>query len=59
VKTYYIVAKITANVGLPIKAESLENALEQSKGLKDEDFIKVKGEWQDGKHEITGLYVED
>jgi len=58
-KTYYIMAKVTANVHLAIKAKSLEDALEQSEILKDDDFINVKGEWVDGEHEIIGVFIED
>lgn len=55
-KNFTINANITAWVGIQIKAESLEDALAQSKDLKAEDFITIEpNEHLDSSLEIQGV----
>jgi hypothetical protein len=42
-------------VSIPVVAESLQDALDQSKSLRESDFVKWNGEYEDGKIEIEGI----
>jgi len=58
-KTFTIQADLTLQVGLSIKAESLEDAVQQSKELKELDFVTIKDEFQDGSMKIRGVWEND
>ena len=55
-KTFSVNADLKIWAGIEIKAESLEDALEQGRKLKELDFITVKGEFLDGSIKLSGLY---
>ena len=55
-KTYTIQAKLDLLVGITIKANSLEDALEQSKKLIETDFVTISEDFIDGSLEVTGIY---
>lgn len=48
-------ARLVIIAGITIKAESYEDALEQSKTLRETDFVKVLGEFNDGSLEIGSI----
>ena len=55
-RNYLIDSTIKVVTNIEIKAESLQDALDQSKELKMQDFITVKGDWIDGNIvAITGI----
>lgn len=57
-KTYYITAKLLLEVGINISADSLEDAVQQSKTLKELDFVKILGDYNDGNMKINGVFEE-
>jgi len=57
-QTFYVSAKVLVDVNLPIKAMSLEDAITQSKELKETDFVNILGEYIDGSMSIQGVYKE-
>jgi len=57
-KTFTVWATHEIFNNISIKAESLEDALAQSKDLKDSEFITVHGEYMYGTTTVTGV-MED
>ena len=55
-KTFQVSAKLNLFVTNEVKAETLEEALEQARKMKEQDFITINGEFLDGSMEITGIY---
>ena len=55
-KTYQITAIIEAVIGVDIKAEDFEDAIEKSKSLKVTDFVKTLGDYLDSNMKIQGVY---
>jgi len=55
-KTFNVSAKLDLFVTAEVKAETLEEALEQARKMKEQDFITINGEFLDGSMEITGIY---
>jgi hypothetical protein len=58
-KSFSIWAKLNLDVLINIKAESLEDAVEKSKELKELDFVDIKGEFNDGNIKITGAHEDE
>ena len=54
-KQYEVTARMIIVASHTINAESLEDAVEQSKSMKEVDFIKVKGSFIDGSIRISGV----
>ena len=55
---YNVMAEMTVTVGIIIDADSLEDAVQKSKDLKETDFITIEGEYIDGTNfHLTGVYV--
>ena len=52
-----IQADLKVWAGISIKAESLEDALQQSRNFKVTDFINIKDEYLDGSFEINGIFA--
>ena len=50
---------VTVLVGLPINAESFEHAMEQAKKLDTLDYVKIKGEYSDGKAPLINWISDD
>ena len=57
-KTSHIYAKVGIETSIEIQANSLEDALEQSKSLKIGEFVEIIGEHNDSEMKITGVYEE-
>jgi hypothetical protein len=55
---YQVYAKLNLEVSVKIKAENLEDALQQSRKMNEEDFVKILGEYLDGKMKIIGTMAE-
>ena len=55
-KSFIVQAKCERIVGLEIQAKDLDEALAKAKELKDDDFVEVFGEYQDGNTHISGIY---
>lgn len=53
---YTVQAKLDLFVSIEVRAQSLADALEQSKTLKETDFVEIGGEFIDGSMEVTGVY---
>jgi hypothetical protein len=56
IKTYQVMAKVEVDVSIEVQATSLEEAIQKSSSLKEQDFITIDGEYLDGNFEITGVY---
>ena len=54
-KQYDITARMIIVASHTINAESMEDAIEQSKELREVDFVKFKGDFLDGSIRITGV----
>jgi hypothetical protein len=54
-KTFDITGRLKLMVQVTIKADSLEDALAQSKSLAEKDFVSFKGEFMDGSLAIIGV----
>lgn len=54
-KQYEVTARMLILASITINAESLEDAVEQSKDMKEIDFIKFKGIFMDGSIRISGV----
>ena len=54
-KKFDVTARLLLLVGITIKAESFEDALEQAKTLREQDFVKLKGEFADGSIAIQNV----
>jgi hypothetical protein len=57
VQTYQVTARLVVLASIDVKAESFEDALEQSKTLRETDFVKFKGEFLDGSMKIGQVCV--
>lgn len=55
-RTFHVYAKVLIDTSIEISARSLDDALEQSKSLKVDDYIEVHGEHCDSDMKITGVY---
>jgi hypothetical protein len=55
-KTYMVMAKCNRDVSVEIKAESLGDAVAKAGDLKDEDFVKVIGDYNDGSTIVYGVF---
>ena len=55
-RTFTINATITIQCGHSIKAASLEDAIGQSRDLKETDFIEVFEDFNDGSLNVTGVF---
>jgi hypothetical protein len=53
--TYNVYARLNLEVSVEIQAQSLEEALEQARKLKEVDFVDIPGEFLDGNMQITGV----
>lgn len=59
-KTYTVNVKLVDFwISKDIKADSLENALAQSRELKPDDFVDIKGDWIDGHLAVIGVMEQD
>lgn len=58
-KSFTVMAKVEIDCTIPIKAESLEDAVKKSVSLKETDFVKILGDFMDGKLNIYGCYGDD
>jgi hypothetical protein len=56
-KKYSVYATLHLQISIDVEAESMTDALEKSKALKEEDFVLMHGDYCDGHMEITGLYA--
>ena len=57
VQVFTVSASIKVNCTIDIKAESLEDALEQAREMRVINFVDFKGEWIDGDiEEIDAIY---
>jgi len=54
--SFNVMAELKVTSSIIIEAESLLDAVEKAKLLKDEDFVTVEGEYMDGELRITGVY---
>jgi hypothetical protein len=54
-KQFDVTARLKLMVQITIKAESLADALEQSKTLREQKFVSFEGEYIDGSLVITGV----
>ena len=57
--TYSVTGRLDLIVSIDVKAENLADALLNSGELKELDFVKILGEWADGKLKILGVSDND
>ncbi len=57
-KTYYVNGKMTLEICIPIKAESLKDALDAAHSLKETDFVTIHGDFNDGEMKIIDVFEE-
>jgi hypothetical protein len=55
-KCFEVQARLVLITSISIGADSLEDAVEQSKDLQENNFIKFKGDYLDGSYKITGVF---
>jgi hypothetical protein len=55
-QAFTVMAELKLVCGITIKAESLEDAVQQSRDLKESDFVDFKDEFIDGDMKVTGVY---
>lgn len=54
-KSFTVTARMILITSVDIKAESHEDALAQSRALRESDFVKFKGEYIDGSMSIASI----
>jgi hypothetical protein len=54
-KTYEVTGRLVLVVSISIKADSLADAVEQSKELQERDFVAFEGDFMDGSLAIAGV----
>lgn len=57
--TFQVSALLSLWISVNIEAATLEDALVQSKALKEGHFVHIKGDYNDGKMRIIGIYDND
>lgn len=55
-KKYNVIGKLSLDVSIPVYADSLEDCIKKSKDLRELDFVKILGEFDDGSLKIVGAY---
>lgn len=58
-KKFEVTARMVLLVKHTIKAESFEDALLQSRSMREVDFVDFKGDFMDGSIAIAGVSRED
>jgi len=58
-QTYCIQAKLSLIVSTEVSAHDLDEALAKSKEMNEDNFVEILGEYMDGNHTITGVYLSD
>ena len=56
---YHVMAKLNLDVGVDIKAASLEDAVDVSKTLTISNFVTFEGELMDSSLSIEGVYKNE
>lgn len=59
VKSFNVTAKLNITCNIDIKAESLEDAIEQARTLGETDFVDILGDFIDGNMYVIGVYDND
>lgn len=54
-KNFQITGRLILIVGINVKAESYEDAVAESKTLREADFVKIKGEFCDGSLSVVSI----
>lgn len=57
-KTYNVTAKLLLEVNIQISANSLEDAVNESKTLRETDFVKILGDYNNGDMKVNGVFEE-
>lgn len=55
-KTYVVAATLALEISIEVEAESLRGAAEFAETLKEADFVKILGEYNDGDIRIISVY---
>jgi len=55
-KDFNIMAKVTIDTTLTIRAKDLDDAVEIGKSLREVDFVDIKGDFIDGDLKVYGAY---
>lgn len=58
-KTYHVMAELDLQVGIDIKATSMEDALQQARKLDEQSFVTIEGEYLDGHWSLYGIYKKE
>ena len=54
-KTYNVIFRVVLIVETLVKADSMADALEAAKGVKDTDLYTVNGEYMDGSRQLISV----
>jgi hypothetical protein len=57
VETYCIQAQLKLMVSIEVSAHDLDEALAMSKDKDVQDFVEIQGDYIDGSHRVTGVYL--
>ena len=57
--SFEVSALLSLWISINIEAATLDDALVKSKALKEEDFVRIQGDYNDGKMRIIGIYDND
>lgn len=52
---FSVTARLVLIIGIDIKAESYEDALKEAETLKETDFVKILGDFNDGSIRIVNV----
>lgn len=55
-KSFNVMAKLQLECGIDVKAESLEDAIDKARQLKELDFVDMKGDFNDGSIKVFGVW---
>ena len=55
---FYVMARITLDVGCDITAKDLDDAIARSKQMKLTDFVTIDGECNDSKFRVSGVFEQ-
>lgn len=56
---YLINARVTVDTLLEVNASGIDEAIAKARKLKVTDFVKIKGEYNDGRYVFKGILLAD
>jgi hypothetical protein len=56
--TYIVMGKVQIDTTCKVTASSLEEAINKARDLKEEDFVDILGDYNDGSLKVYGVFEE-